>query len=69
MHDYLRHDLTKRKTLSKQPEIQFGHVIQAAIESGLKVFGHLFSEYAFIDVGSPENYALALKHYMIETMK
>jgi glucose-1-phosphate thymidylyltransferase len=66
MHDYLKHDLAKRQKNSNQAEIHLGHVIQAAIESGLSVFGHLFADFNFIDVGNPENLAEALKKFFFE---
>jgi glucose-1-phosphate thymidylyltransferase len=66
MHDYLKHDLGKRQKNSIQSEIYLGHVIQAAIESGLSVFGHVFTDYHFLDVGDPDNFAQALKKYFVE---
>jgi glucose-1-phosphate thymidylyltransferase len=66
MHDFLQHDLSKREKKEIQTEIHIGHVIQAAVERGFAVFGHLFSNFSFIDVGHPENFALALKKYLID---
>ena len=66
MHDYLKHDLAKRQKKLIHAEIHLGHVIQAAIESGFSVFGHLFTDFHFIDVGSPDNLAQALREYFIE---
>ena len=66
MHDYLKHDLFKRQKYSNQAEIHVGHVIQAAIESGFSVFGHLFTDYHFIDVGNPDNFSQALREYFVE---
>jgi len=66
MHDYLKHDLAKRQKNSIQAEIHLGHVIQAAIESGFSVFGHLFTDYHYIDVGNPDNLAQALREYFVE---
>jgi glucose-1-phosphate thymidylyltransferase len=68
MHDYLKHDLVKRRKYSIQAEIQLGHVIQAAIESGFSVFGHPFTDFNFIDVGSPDNLAQALREYFSDTV-
>jgi glucose-1-phosphate thymidylyltransferase len=66
MHDYLKHNLAERQKNATQSEIHLGHVIQAAIENGLSVFGHPFSEFNFIDVGDPGSLAQALKKYFIE---
>lgn len=66
MHDYLKHDLAKRQKNSIQAEIHLGHVIQAAIESEFSVFGHLFTNYNFIDVGNPDNLVQALREYFIQ---
>ena len=66
MHDYLKYDLAKREKNSMLAEIHLGHVIQAAIESGFSVFGHLFSDFHFIDVGNPDSLARALREYFAE---
>jgi glucose-1-phosphate thymidylyltransferase len=66
MHNYLKNELVKRQKCSTQAEIHLGHIIQAAIESGFNVFGHLFADYHFIDVGSPSNISQALKEYFLQ---
>ena len=66
MHDYLKHDLAKRHKDSIQAEIHLGHVIQAAIESGFSVFGHLFTEFQFLDIGDPDNFAQAVREYFVK---
>jgi glucose-1-phosphate thymidylyltransferase len=66
MHDYLKHDLAKRQKKINQAEIHLGHVIQAAIEGGLSVFGHLFTDFQYIDVGNPDNLAQALRKYFFK---
>lgn len=66
MHDYLKYDFAKRQKNSMQAEIHLGHVIQAAIEGGFSVFGHLFSDFHFIDVGNPDSFAQALRKYFID---
>jgi glucose-1-phosphate thymidylyltransferase len=62
MHEYLKFDLVKRLKKPDQSEIHLGHVIQAAIENGFSVYGHLFPDFHFIDVGTPDNLAQALKN-------
>lgn len=66
MHDYLKHDIAKRQNNSVQAEIHLGHVIQAAIENGFSVFGHLFTNFHYIDVGNPDDLAQALRDYFVE---
>ncbi len=66
MHDYLKHDIAKRQNNSVQAEIHLGHVIQAAIENGFSVFGHLFTDFHYIDVGNPDDLAQALRDYFVE---
>ena len=63
MHEYLAYDLAKRQKRPNQAEIHVGHVIQAAVENGFSVFGHLFTGFHFIDVGTPDNFAQASKQY------
>ena len=65
MHDHLKHELAKRQNHLIQTEIHLGHVIQAAIESGFTVLGHLFSDFHFIDVGDPGNISQALREYFL----
>jgi glucose-1-phosphate thymidylyltransferase len=61
MHRYLKYDLAKRQKKPNQAEIHLGHVIQAAIENGFSVVGHPFPDYHFIDVGTADNLAQAIK--------
>lgn len=68
MHEYLKYDLAKRQKKPNQAEIHVGHVIQAAIENGFSVFGHLFTDFHFIDVGTPENFAQVLKDYFSDAI-
>ncbi len=63
MHEYLKYDLAKRQKQPTQAEIHLGHLIQAAIENGFSVFGHFFSDYHFIDVGTTVNLVQAFKDY------
>lgn len=44
-----------------RPELHMGHVIMAAIESGLKVEGVHLPEARFLDIGVPENLIRALR--------
>ena len=65
MHDFLRRDLKQRHINDLPTEIHIGHVIQAAIEGGFSVWGHLFADFDFIDVGHPASLARALKTHFI----
>lgn len=66
MHDYLKQDIVKRQNNSIQDEIHMGHVFQAAIENGFSVFGHLFTDFHYTDVGNPDDLAQALREYFVE---
>lgn len=54
MHAFLQEDLKQREADSENfPEIYQGHIVQAAIEKGLKVSAVLFEGYGFQDIGTP----------------
>jgi glucose-1-phosphate thymidylyltransferase len=61
MHEYLKYHLGRRLKKPNQAEICLGHVFQVAIENGFSVSGHLFTDFNFIDVGTPDNLAQVLK--------
>ena len=65
MHNHLKHVLYERRKHSTQVEIHMGHIIQSAIESGLTIFGHLFSDFHFIDIGNPGNISQAIREYFL----
>lgn len=56
MHDYLA---TQLPHAEHRAELHVGHVIQAAIEAGLAVRGVRVSEEPFLDIGIPQNLAIA----------
>jgi len=47
---------------SKPRELYVGHVIQAAIEAGLRVEKVLFPQGSYLDIGTPENLVEALRN-------
>ena len=58
MHEFL----TKIDPCSQEEnELQIGHIIQKAIESGQRIAGVHVSEQPIIDVGTPDNFATVLK--------
>jgi glucose-1-phosphate thymidylyltransferase len=59
MHEYL---LTSRKSAENSPELFMGEVIQAAIDDGLRVEGVKVADEPYIDVGTPEDLARAMKY-------
>lgn len=52
MHNYLA---THQNIATTQPELFVGSVIQASIESGLRVCGVPVSDHPFLDIGTPED--------------
>ena len=58
MHEYLTN---LELPLSYNIELQIGHVIDIAIEKGLRVAGTHVSEHPPIDVGTPESLAAVMK--------
>ena len=61
MHYYLKTDLRRRMENLEKAEIHVGHVIHAAIQNNLSVYGHLFSDFHFTDIGTPDDLAQAMK--------
>ena len=59
LHDYLR-DLN---TAPPDSELFIGHVIQAAIEQGLKVIAETVSESAYLDIGTPDDLLKAVTQF------
>ena len=66
MHNHLKHELDERQKHSTQVEIHLGHIIQSAIESGFTVFGHLFFDFHYIDMGNPGNISQAIREYFLQ---
>ena len=44
---------------ARNQEIYVGHIIQAAIDSGLQVEAELFAAGTYLDIGTPEDLARA----------
>ena len=63
MHEYLKEDSKERREKNITKEIHLGHVIQRAIAMGLKVYGRLFPDHNFIDIGTPNELGEAYKKY------
>jgi len=69
MHNYLQEDLSKRNAGSEMPEIYVGHVVQAAVQAGLKVQTIHFGGYSFQDIGTPEGWAKAYEQFSTRTIQ
>ena len=67
MHDYVHHFLktitapNAGLTGNAHKEVHLGHVIQAAIKSGLKIDTVKFPQGAYIDIGTPEDMVAAVR--------
>lgn len=65
MHEYLR-AIASRYTASEpsphpRPELPIGDVIQAAIDQGFRVEAEVFEQGRYLDIGTPENLAQAVR--------
>jgi glucose-1-phosphate thymidylyltransferase len=60
MHSYLA---SHTDSGTSQRELSVGHVIQAAIRSGLRVEGIPISDEPYFDIGTPEGLARALERF------
>jgi glucose-1-phosphate thymidylyltransferase len=63
LHDYLSQ---RKVSAATEPELSVGHVIQAAIENGLRVNAIPVSDEPFLDIGTPEGLTLALKRFLLD---
>lgn len=69
MHQYVAALETDRlrsdagSNLIPQRELPIGDVIQAAIENGLSVQAEVFTDGAFLDIGTPEDLVRAVRHF------
>ena len=72
MHQYVAALETDRlrsdagSNLVPQRELPIGNVIQAAIENGLSVQAEVFTDGAFLDIGTPEDLVRAVRHFAAE---
>jgi len=64
MHEFLKQDRMKRARSSSLPELHVGHVIQQAIEDGLKVYGHAFPGCSYLDVGTTDELVQAQRKHL-----
>jgi glucose-1-phosphate thymidylyltransferase len=60
LHEYLSQ---RRACARTEPELSVGHVIQAAVEKGLRVNAVPVSNEPFLDIGTPEGLTLALRRF------
>ena len=60
LHEHLK---AHRASAATSPELSVGHVIQAAVQAGLRVDGVPVSETPFYDIGTPDGLARALKDW------
>jgi glucose-1-phosphate thymidylyltransferase len=63
MHDCLQIERDEHRGNCITKEMHLGHVVQRSIDEGLKVYGHSFSKYRFIDIGTPNELDEAYKKY------
>ena len=69
MHQYVAALETDRlrsdagSNLVPQRELPIGDVIQLAIENGLSVQAEVFTDGAFLDIGTPEDLVRAVRHF------
>jgi len=66
MHDYLKaiarqHISASGSLIAPRPELPIGDVIQAAIEQGFRVEAEVFENGSYLDIGTPENLAKAIR--------
>jgi len=61
LHSYLTASVASP---APQPELSVGHVIRVAIRSGLRVEGVPISKEPYLDIGTPEGLAKAIKHFV-----
>jgi glucose-1-phosphate thymidylyltransferase len=52
-----------------QSELSLGHVIQAAIRAGLRVQGYPVSDEPYLDIGTPEGLARAIKRFGADALE
>ena len=61
MHSHLRQAIERPESITS--ELSIGHVLQAALKSGLKVSSVLFERNCCLDVGTPEDLKKAILKY------
>ena len=63
MHTYLANIPHSHWQTSPKPELPIGDVIQAAIDSGLRVEAEIFPEGTYLDVGTPDDLIRAVCNF------
>jgi len=64
LHDYVA---ARKTSPATQPEVSAGHVVQAAIEAGLRVEAVPVSDEPFVDIGTPEDLSRAVRRFASQT--
>src|SRR5262249_54782833 len=64
LHEYVA---ARKTSLATQPEVSVGHVVQAAIEAGLRVEAVPVSDEPFVDIGAPEDLSRAVRSFASQT--
>lgn len=68
MHQYLTAITADpvHKNLVQQTEIPMGNLIQAAIDSGLRVEAEVFEDIPYLDIGTPEDLVQAVRTFALQ---
>jgi glucose-1-phosphate thymidylyltransferase len=61
MHEFLMIERPRHQKGCIAREIYLGHVVQQAVDEGLRVYGHAFDGHTFIDIGTPDELIVAYK--------
>jgi glucose-1-phosphate thymidylyltransferase len=62
LHEYVA---AHKETAAMKAEVSVGQVIQMGIESGIKVEGIAVSDRPYLDIGTAEDLALAVREYVV----
>jgi glucose-1-phosphate thymidylyltransferase len=63
LHEYVA---DHKASVSTQPELSVGAVIQAAIQEGLRVQAAPVSDVPYLDIGTPEDLARAVRRFAVQ---
>jgi glucose-1-phosphate thymidylyltransferase len=63
---YLHEYLSEEKRKQTDSELHIGHVMQAAINSGMTVVAEMVSSEAFVDIGTPDDLSRAIESNITE---
>jgi glucose-1-phosphate thymidylyltransferase len=65
LHEFVAHCKTEQAPTHGQRELYLGDVIQAAIQKGERIENVLFRDGGYIDIGTPEDLAAAVKNPIV----